>query len=179
MKCPAQVQYAGTELRVYAAGLVVAALPVECHLEGVLHGEGTPVNEEQVRQRRIAQHPREGLHKAGHRHRVHVGVARFVQRGLGEFGAKLVVVGQRGVVHAQRRRCEEREHIQVAPAVARIDEIRTRRAVQIEHQVEAVGQDAAREHLMDLVGFEEPIGERNRCQGGGHAVQHSRIFTEF
>lgn len=70
-------------------------LPVERGFERVLHRQGAPFDEEQMRQRRVAQDTGEGLDEAGHRHRVHVGIAGLVQRGLHEFGMELPVVHQR------------------------------------------------------------------------------------
>ena len=91
---PAQVQHPGAQFRVDAAGLVVPALPVEGDLERVLHRERAAVDEEQVRQHGVAEHPGERLDEAGHRHGVDVGVGRFVHRGLRQLGAEALVVGQ-------------------------------------------------------------------------------------
>ncbi len=125
----AQVQHPGAECRVDAAGLVMPALPVERDLKRVLHRQRAALDEEQMRQRRVAQDPGEGLDEVGHRHRVDVGVTGLVQRRLSKFGAELLVFGQRRMVHTQRRRREEGEHVQVAPAVSGIDQIRPGRRV--------------------------------------------------
>ena len=148
----AQVQHLGAEIRVDAARLVVPALPVERHLQRVLDRQRSPVDEEQVRQRRIAEHARERVDEARHRHAVDVGVARLVDRGLRSSARNVLVVGQRRVVHAQRRRREEREHVEVALAGAGVHQIRARRAVDVEDEVEAVGQDAARQDVADVGG---------------------------
>ena len=148
----AQVQHLGAEVGVDPARLVEPALPVERHLQRVLDGERAAVDEEQVRQRGIAEHPGERVDEARHRHAVDVGVARLVDRGLREFGAELRVVGQRRMVHAERGRREEREHVQVALAGAGVDEVGARRAFDVEDEVEAVGQDAAAQHVADVVG---------------------------
>ena len=172
----AQVQHLGAERRIEPAGLVEPALPVERHLERVLDGERATVDEEQVRQRRIAEHPRERVDEAGHRHAVDVGVARLVDGRRGEFGAELGVVGQRRMVHAQRRRGEEREHVEVALAGAGIDEVRAGRALDVEHEVESVGQDAAAQHLVHVVGGDISAGGQfARWQDSGHAA----ILTYF
>ena len=110
-----QMQHPGPEVRVEATGLVEPALPVECHLERILDGQRAAVDEEQVRQRGVPEHPRERVDEARHRHGVDVGVARLVHGHRRQFGQEFGVVGQCGMVHAQRGRGEEREHVQVAP----------------------------------------------------------------
>ena len=129
-------------------------------LQRVLDRQGAAVDEEQVRQVGIAEHPGERVDEARHRHGVDVGVGRLVDRGLGQFGAERRVVGQRGMVHAQRRRGEEREHVEVALAVAGIDEARARRPLQVEYQIEPVGQDAAGQNGTDIPRFDgaAPVG---------------------
>ena len=92
----AQVQHLGAERGVDAARLVEPALPVEGDLERVLDGQRAAVDEEQVRQRRIAEHPREGVDEAGHRHAVDVGVARLVHRRRRELGEELRVLASAG-----------------------------------------------------------------------------------
>lgn len=104
-------------------GLVVPTLPVERGFERVLHRQGAPFDEEQMRQRRVAQDTGEGLDEAGHRHRVHVGIAGLVQRGLHEFGMELPVVHQRRGIHTQCRGGNECEHVQVAPTRYSVDQI--------------------------------------------------------
>ena len=143
----AQVQHPGAQRRVDAARLVVPALPVERDLERVLHRQRAAVDEEQMRQGGVAEYPREGLDEPGHRHGVDVGVGRLVDGGLRQFGAETVVIGQRRVVHAQRRGREEGEHVEVVLAVAGVDQMGSGRAVQVEHQVQPVGQDAAGQAL--------------------------------
>ena len=145
--------------RVDAAGLVEPALPVEGHLQRVLDGQRAAVDEEQVRQRRIAEHAGERVDEARHRHAVDVGVARLVDRGRGQLGAERLVVGQRGMVHAQRRRREEREHVEVALAGAGVDEDTSPRALDVEDEVETVGQDAAGQHVAH-------VGRADRRDGG-------------
>ena len=159
----AQVQHLGAQLRIEAAGLVVPALPVERHLQRVLDGQRSAIDEEQVRQRRVAEHAGEGVDEAGHRHAVHIGVARLVHRGLRQLGAEVLVVGQCRVVHAQRGRREEREHVEVALTGAGIHQIRARRAVDVEDEVQPIGQDAAGQHVADVVG-----AQGGRCQDGSH-----------
>ena len=166
----AQVQHPGAQRRVGAAGLVVAALPVEGHLEGVLDGQRAAVDEEQVRQRRIAENAHEGVDEPGHRHAVDVGVARLVDRGLGQLVAEGVVVGQHRVVHAQRRGGEEGEHVEIALAGARVDQIRPRRTIEVEYEIQAVGQDAPAQHRMHLGRRNQLYGQvlHGGCKNGGH-----------
>ncbi len=150
----AQVQHPGAQRRVDTARLVVPALPVECDLERVLHRQRAAVDEEQVRQGGVAEHPGERLDEPGHRHGVDVGVGRLVHRGLRQLGAEAMVLGQRRVVHAQRRGREEREHVEVLLAVAGVDQVGSGRAVEVEHQVQSVGQDAAGQHCVDIPRFD-------------------------
>ena len=170
MEGTAQVQHLGAERGVDAARLVVPALPVERHLQRVLDGQRAAVDEEQVRQRRVAEHASERVDEPRHRHAVDVGVARLVDRGRRELGAKRLVVGQGGMVHAQRRRCEEGEHVEIALAGAGVDQYRTGRALDVEHEVEAIGQDAAGQHFAYVVGADRGDGgcHFGRGQHGGH-----------
>jgi len=168
VKRTAQVQHCSAKRRVDATGLVVPALPVEGDLERVLHRQRTTLDEEQMRQRRVSQDSGKGLDEVGHRHRIDVGVAGLVQRRFGEFGAELLVVGQRRMIHTQRRGCEKGEHVQVAPAVSGIDQIRPHRPRQVEHQVKTIDQNAAGQHLMNLGGPVGPGLRTDKIQGGGH-----------
>jgi hypothetical protein len=65
-----------------------------------------------------------------------------------QLGAERGVLGQRRVVHAQRRGRDEREHVQVRRAGAGIHEFRPTRGLQIEHQIHAIGQQARPQHLV-------------------------------
>ena len=76
----AQVQHPGAERGVDPVRPVPPRLPVERDLERVLDRERAALDEEQVGERRVAQHPGEGVDEAGHRDGVDVGVARFRQR---------------------------------------------------------------------------------------------------
>ncbi len=112
-----QVQDSRAEPWIAACLLVAPALPVEGDLERVLHGERTALHEEQVRKLGDAEHAGEGVHEARHRLGVDVRVARLVQRCGEEVVAEPLVLGQRGMVHAQGVRGEEREHVEVRRAV--------------------------------------------------------------
>src|SRR6516225_7275667 len=87
-----EVQDPGSQPRRAAGRLVGAALPVERGLQRVLDGQRPALDEEQVRQRRIAEHPRERLHELRVVRRVHVGVRGLVRRRLGQLGHELRVV---------------------------------------------------------------------------------------
>ena len=84
----------------------------------------------------------------------------------------VLVVGQGRVVHAQRRRREEREHVQIALAGAGVDEMRPRRPVQVEHEIQAVGQDAAGQHGVDVTGIDRDV-IRQKHSG------HDTIITQY
>ncbi len=117
-----EVENAAPEVGAESASLVEPALPVEGRLECVLHRESATVDEEQVRQGRVAEHPGEGVDEPGHRHGVDVGVARLVRGGRGEFGGERRVVDDVGVVHPERGGREEPEHVEVGRAVPLVDE---------------------------------------------------------
>lgn len=135
---PGQVQHPGAEPGVPAVGLVPAALPVEGALERVLDGQRAALDEEQVRQLGIAEHPLERRHELGQLHGVEVGVRRLVRRHPAERLQELRVVGEG--VHAERRRREKRVEVQISPAVPGVDQPGTRAPVQIEHQPVTVDQ---------------------------------------
>ena len=82
---------------------------------------------------------------------VDVGVRRLVDRDLDQLGHEVGVVGQRGVVHAQRRRGEEAEQVEVAGAVARVDEPGPAAGVGVQHEVESVDEQVTAERLVDAV----------------------------
>ncbi len=161
------MQHLGTEGGVDPVRLVVPALPVERDLQRVLDGERSPVDEEQMGQCGVAEHARERRDETRHRHAVDVGVTRLVDGGLGEFGAEVLVVGQRRVVHPQRGRREEREHVEIALAGAGVDQVRTRRTVDVEDEVQTVGQDAAGQHVADVV-RSDGGSQVSGCQDSGH-----------
>jgi hypothetical protein len=64
--------------------LVVARLPVEGGLERVLDRERAALDQEQVRQRRVAEDPLEGGHEVRELRGVDVGVRRLVGGGAGQ-----------------------------------------------------------------------------------------------
>ena len=158
-------------------GLVEPALPVERDLQRVLDGQCAAVDEEQVRQCGVAEHARESVDEACHRDAVHIGVARLVHRGLRQLGAERLVVGQRGMVHAQRRGREEGEHVEVALAGAGVDQDRAGRALDVEHEVQAVGEDAAAQHLAHVGGADRVDG--GCLLGRGHHGGHKTILATF
>ena len=135
---------------------VVPALPVERRLERVLHGQRPALDQEQVRQRRVAQHPGERLDELGQLRGVDVRTGRLVQRHLGELGAEGRVVGQRRVVHAQRGGGEEAEQVEVPPAVAGVDQPGATAGVGVQHQVEAVDEQVPAQGLVDAVRGDHP-----------------------
>src|ERR1700753_3352045 len=49
-------------------------------------------------------------------------------------------------------------------------------AGQVEHQIETVDQDAARQNLVYFVGFGEQAGAHHRFQGSGHVGEHTRYL---
>ena len=73
-------------------GLVLPALPVEGDLERVLDRQRPALDEEQVRERRVAEHPDERLDELRVRGGVHVRVGRLVDRDLGQLGHERRVV---------------------------------------------------------------------------------------
>ncbi len=121
-----QMQHLAAEPRVAAAGFVEPARPVERRLERVLDGDRTAVDEEQVRQRRVAEDPCERVDEPGHRHGVDVGVAGLVDGHRGELVEERAVADEVGMVHAQGGGREEPEHVEVGGAVALVDQAQPR-----------------------------------------------------
>ena len=171
--------------RLRPCGLVPAALPVERDLERVLDGERAALDEEQVRQRRVAQHPRERGDEVGVRGGVDVRVGRLVQRDLAELGDEAGVVGQAGVVEAQRRRREERVEVEVALTGPGVDDARAAAALEVDDEGGGVGQEVRGEHLVHLVrrqsGVSRPCrllwsrtGRKISCQTG-RARENRRV----
>ncbi len=150
----AQVQHLRAQRLVAAVHAVVPRLPVERGLQDVLDGQRTALDEEVARQRRVAQHAGEGVDEAGHLQRVHVRVGRLVARGLEQRAAEVLVVRHTGMVHAQRRGGEEREHVEVASAVARVHEPGAAALRGVEHHVEAVDEQMPGERVVHLVGVD-------------------------
>ena len=173
-----QVQHAGAEGRVDAVGLVPAGLPVERDLERVLHRQRAAVDEEQVRQGRVAEHPVEGLHEPRHRHRVDVGVARLVDRDRRDLLEERGIGGEGVVVHAERGGREEREQVEVLGPVPGVDQRRTVRPVQVEYELEAVGEHVRRHPLADGAGVEGPrvlVARGEHCHVGSVPKDYSDI----
>ena len=141
---------------------VVAALPVERGLQRVLDGQRPALDEEQVRQRGVAEHARERLDEVREVRRVDVGVRRLVDGHLDQLGHEVGVVDQRRVVHAQWRGGEEAEQVEMAGAVARVDEPGPTAGVGVQHEVESVDEQVTAERLVDAV----------RCHG--HELQCRR-----
>ena len=133
-----------------ARGQVLADLPVEGGLQGVLHGQGAAVDPEQVGQvirRRVGA---EGLHPLGVGRGVDVGVGGLVDRDL----AQALDEGglpQARVVVPQGRGGEEGIEIQVFTAVAGIHDPGAVGLLQVHDQVEAVHQHVAAQALQDGV----------------------------
>ena len=149
---PRQVQDPGAQSAVPARGLVLPGLPVEGHLEGVLHRQRAALDEEQVGEGGVAEDPDEGGHELRVRRRVHVRVGRLVGRDPCELIQEGRVVDDARGVEAERCGGEEGVHVEVAPAVPGIDQPRSPARLEVDHQLHAVGQDAAGQHLVHLGG---------------------------
>jgi hypothetical protein len=162
----AQMQHLRAEVPWPPVQRVVLPLPVERGLEGVLDGERPALDEEQVGQRRVAEHPLERLDELGHLRGVDVGVGRLVDRHPGELGEERGVAGERRVVHAQRCRGEEAEHVEPPRAVARVDQPRPAARARVEHEVEAVDEHVPAQDLEDLRRVDPACGD-----GHGRSVR--------
>ena len=141
-----------------ARGLVAAGLPVEGGLERVLDGQRAALDEEGPRQLVLAQHAVQRAHELRVVGRVDVGVRGLVERDLQQLIAEVRVVRERGVVHPEGAGRVEREHVEVARAVARVDQPRTAAARRVEHQVVAVDQDVRPQRVVDLGGRDGRTG---------------------
>src|SRR5690606_35703493 len=123
---------------------------VERALQRVLHGERAALDEEQVRQLGVAEHPAEGRHELGEVGGVDVGVRRLVRGDAAQLGEELRVVPER--VDPQRGGREERVEVQVPAAGPGGYDPGPRAALQVEHEVESVDEQMPVEHLVHLAG---------------------------
>ena len=148
----------------------MAALPVERALERVLHGQGPALDEEQVRQCRVAKHPGKDIDEIGVMRGVDVGVRGLVRGRLGEQRHELGIAGDIWRVDAQRRRGEERVQVQVALAGFSIDDPGTGAEVQVQNDMEAVRQNVTRQTAPDVV----VAGHGSLSAWAGHVGRTSR-----
>src|SRR5690606_29165788 len=95
----------------------------------------------------------EGLDEACHGHGVDVGVAGLVRRDGGEF-VRCLRIGQRRMVHPERGRREEPEHVEPRGSVPGVDEAYSAGTVEIEDEVETVGEHVPAEDAVYPVGGE-------------------------
>jgi hypothetical protein len=116
-----QMHDLGAQIPVASSRFVLPALPVECDLEGVLHRQRAAFDEEQVRERGIAEHSDESLDELGIGSAVHVRVRRLVGSDLGQLGHERRIVDDAGRVDAKRSRGKERVHVEVAVPGTGID----------------------------------------------------------
>ncbi len=128
---------------------VLAHLPVEGRLEGVLHGQGAAVDPEQVGQVGRCGLGGEGLHPVRVGGGVDVRVGGLVHRD----GAQLGLEGrvpQAGMVVAQGRGGEKGIEIEVFLAVAGVHDPGPLGFLQIHDHVEPVHEEVAAENVEDL-----------------------------
>ncbi len=142
---------------------VLPYLPVEGRLQRVLHAQGAapvPCRGHRVRPER--------LHELRHLHRVDVRVGRIVERRAQKLGREVRAL-HAGMVHADGIRREEGEEIQELLPVAGIEEVDPLALLEIEDEVETVGEHALRDGLVDLVGRD--------VRGGGERRVHERLLS--
>jgi len=150
MERTGQVHHLGAEVPGTARCLVAAALPVEGRFQRILDREGTALHEEQVRQRRVAEHPGEGFDEVREVRRVHVRVGRLADGHLGEQRHEPLVVHDARRVGAERRGRELGVKVEVLRAVAGIDQPAAVTALRVENQPVPVDQQMLGEALMHL-----------------------------
>ena len=130
---------------------VLADLPVEGDLEGVLHGQGPALDEEQVVEVLGQGQPAEGVHELGHLHGVEVRVGDLVEGGALQLGQELRLE-HLGVVHAQRRRGEVGEEIHVLAVLPGIVDVGALALFEVHDQVESVRQHILPDDLVHEIG---------------------------
>ena len=130
---------------------VAPDLPVEGDLQRVFHGEAAAVHEEEVLHVVRAGDAVERVHELGVDVGVDVAVGDLVHRDPGQPLAPRLIHHRR-VVHSQRARSEEREEVEIAAAVAGVHHAAAFRAVEVEHDVEAVDEHPAADGVEDLGG---------------------------
>ena len=145
-----QVQHLGAEIPGTARCLVAAALPVEGRLERVLDRQGAPLHEEQVRQRRITEHPGEGFDELREVGRVHVRVGRLADRHLGEQRHEPGIINDARRVGTERRRRKMRVKVEELPPIAGIDQPAAVTTLHVENQPIPVDQQMPGEPLVHL-----------------------------
>ena len=96
-----QVHDLGAQVSVAPGGFVLPTLPVKGDLEGVLDGQRSALDEEQVGERGIAEHAYERLDELGVGSAVHVRICRLVDD-LGKLGHEGRVVCDAGRVEPKR-----------------------------------------------------------------------------
>jgi hypothetical protein len=132
-------------------------VPSEGDLEGVLDGEGSTLDEEQVRELGVAEDAAEGLHEVREIRRLEIRIRRLVGGDFRQSGHEGGIVGEAASVEPERRRGEERVEVQVLGTVAGIDDPRAVARSRIEHHRVAVEEEMAAEDLMDVAGGDQPI----------------------
>ncbi len=137
----------------------LARLPVEGDLERVLDRQRTARDPEVVREARRRHARAEGLDEGRHLARVEVRVGRIGAGHAQQLGAE-GRIGQLRVVVADRPGREAGEGVQVFLAGARVHQPRAVRALEVEHQREAVRQLEARQGFVDLVGVDHGGSDR-------------------
>ena len=150
---------------------VLAHLPVERHLEGVLDRERAALDEEQVVAQGLRHRAREGLDELGQVGGVDVGVGRLVERRrqdpLRELGRRAASGGCSPA--GRSRRGVEVEHVAAAGAV---EDERAVAAVEVHDQVVAVHQDVLFQGIVHLP-TARSVGWRERVVGMGTSKRQS------
>jgi hypothetical protein len=125
-----------------------------------------PLDEEQVGERRIAEHARERLDEARHRGGVDVGVARLVERRHEQLLAKDRVIGEGRVVHPQRAAGKEGEQVEVCRPGALVHECRASARGEVEDQIETVDEQVTAQDVVHRRGRYGKPGQRDRRHVG-------------
>ena len=148
-----------------AGGQVLPHLPVERGFQRVLHRHRAPGHEEDPRQLLGNAEPGEGVHEPGHLHRVEVRVRRVVDGDPGQPAAELRV-GEPGVVVPDRVGRVVGEAVEEVPPGPGAAQVGAPAPVEVEDQVEPVGDEVAPEAVVDLGGGRRRDG--NAGVGGSH-----------
>ena len=150
MKGACQMHDLGTKIGIEPGGFVLPALPVKGDLEGILDRQRATFDEEQMRQRGIAEHAYECLDELGVVGAVHVRIRRLIDSDLGKLGHERRIICDAGRIEPQRSRCEEGVHVEVMLPGTGIEQPATSAVPQIKNELHSVGQYVPGKHLLHL-----------------------------
>ncbi len=160
----AEVDHLAAPVALEAARPVAPHLPVEGRLEGVLVGQRAALDEEQVAHVLGLADARQRVHEPGVLDAVEVG-ERGLEAGHPGQDAQELGLAQGRVVVADGVRAEEGQEVEELAPAAGVVHPGAVALLDVEHQVEAVGQDVAGQVGVHVTGCHG--GERRGAHGNG------------